>query len=265
MEDEDEEDDYGDEAEGMKRLQDEGEEFDQFKDEMGDEADAADYEKEDEIFNKARHEDEMDLKKYQQDDYANKEMLGRIEKIEEQMISNKSWHVMGEIQAKERPLNSLLEVHLDFNVASKLPPQITQEKTNGIEGIIKQRVMDELFDDPVRKYIKGKKAGDDDDNQFDFTKAKKGLGEQYEDDYRKKLLASSDDPNSFLRGNDILSGVDSSLKKEINELMRGLFSQLDQLSNFSFVPRVSNIKEATISTQNVPAMMIEEALPIGVS
>ena len=64
LEDEDAEDDYGDEAEGMKRLDDEGEEFDQFKDEMGDEADAADYDKEDEIFNKARHEDEMDTKKY---------------------------------------------------------------------------------------------------------------------------------------------------------------------------------------------------------
>lgn len=74
-------------------------------------------------------------------------------------------------------MNSLLEVHLDFNVASKLPPQVTQEKTNGIEVIIKQRIMDELFDDPIRKYISGKGKGDDDDQLFDFTKSKKGLGE----------------------------------------------------------------------------------------
>lgn len=53
------------------------------------------------------------------------------------MVGNKSWHLQGEILGKERPMNSLLEVHLDFNVASKLPPQITQEKTNGIEAIIK--------------------------------------------------------------------------------------------------------------------------------
>jgi hypothetical protein len=50
---------------------------------------------------------------------------------------------------------------------------------------------------------------------MDFSKSKRGLGEQYEDDYRKKLIQNSDDPNSFLRGADILSGVDSSLKKEI--------------------------------------------------
>ena len=41
------------------------------------------------------------------------------------MIKGKSWEQQGEIQGKSRPMNSLLEVHLDFNVASKLPPQIT--------------------------------------------------------------------------------------------------------------------------------------------
>ena len=81
--------------------------------------------------------------------------------------------------------------------------------------------MDELFDDPVRKYLRGKKGGDDDDNGFDFTKSKKGLGELYEDDYRKKLLKN--DPNAFLlQGND-LTGADGALKKEISGLMRTLF------------------------------------------
>lgn len=56
---------------------------------------------------------------------------------------------------------------------------------------------------------KGKKG--DDDPLFDFTKAKKGLGDLYEDDYRKKLLAA--DPNSFLSSD--LSGADSALKQEI--------------------------------------------------
>jgi len=49
--------------------------------------------------------------------------------------------------------------------------------------------LDELFDDPVRRYLPGnKKRRGDDDNAFDFTKSKKGLGELYEDDYRQKLL-----------------------------------------------------------------------------
>ena len=79
-------------------------------------------------------------------------MVKKIEQIENQMVgTDKPWQMLGEIVAKQRPMNSLLEVHLDFNVGSKLPPQITQEKTNAIETAIKQRILDELFDDPIRR------------------------------------------------------------------------------------------------------------------
>ena len=47
--------------------------------------------------------------------------------------------------------------------------------------------MDELFDDPVRKHIKADSKEKDDD-QFDFNKSKKGLGDLYEEDYKKQLL-----------------------------------------------------------------------------
>lgn len=86
------------------------------------------------------------------EEFVNSHMIKKIETIENQMVGGpKPWQMLGEIVAKQRPMNSLLELHLDFNVASKLPPQITQEKTNTIEAAIKQRILDELFDDPVRK------------------------------------------------------------------------------------------------------------------
>lgn len=53
------------------------------------------------------------------------------------MIGDKNWQMLGEAGAKLRPINSLLEEVLDFNIASKLPPTITQEKTNSIESVIK--------------------------------------------------------------------------------------------------------------------------------
>lgn len=65
-------------------------------------------------------------------------------------MNPKSWQMTGEATAVERPLNSLLDVHLDFNAATKLPPTITKEVTNKIEDLIKQRVLDELFDDPIQ-------------------------------------------------------------------------------------------------------------------
>ena len=158
-------------------------------------------------------------------------------------------------------MNSLLEVHVDFNTASKLPPTITKEKTDNLEVMIKQRIQDEMFDDPVRKILPNGKKGDNDD-LFDFTKSKKGLGELYEDNYRKKLLNS--DSNAFLLSGNDLTGADSALKQEVSVLMKTLFFQLDQLSNFHFTPKPA-FKESTISTQNVPSMMIEDAIPISVS
>jgi U3 small nucleolar ribonucleoprotein component len=38
---------------------------------------------------------------------------------------------------KDREQNGLLEEYLDFDTATKLPPQITQETTNQIEALIK--------------------------------------------------------------------------------------------------------------------------------
>jgi len=175
------------------------------------------------------------------------------------MVSAKSWQLLGEVHARDRPLNSLLAEHLDFNVGTKLPPAITKETTNTIESVIKQRVLDELFDDPVRIETKDKKKSDD--YGFDFTKSKKGLGELYEEDVRNKLIKA--DPNSFLL-NDLNSGTDVALKKEIDSLMKGLFYQLDTLSNFNFTPKPVN-NETQILTQNVPAMLLEDAIPISVS
>lgn len=52
-------------------------------------------------------------------------------------MNPKSWEMIGEAHARDRPMNSLLEVHLDFNAATKLPPTITKETTNLIEALIK--------------------------------------------------------------------------------------------------------------------------------
>ena len=181
---EDGDDDDVDGGDDEEAEVDEDEEFGQF----------GDHEMENEVFNLAKENNEMIIDEPQQPKvFANTETLERIDRLEDQMVSKtgapKAWQLTGETNSKHRPLNSLLAEHLDFNTVSKLPPTITQEKSTNIEGVIKQRILDELFDDPVRRYLPGnKKRGGDDDNAFDFTKSKKGLGELYEDDYRQKLL-----------------------------------------------------------------------------
>ena len=57
---------------------------------------------------------------------------------------------------------------------------------------------------------------------FGFTKSKRGLGELYEDDFRKK--AFDQEPASYLvAANSPFSGTDSGLKIEIDSIMKNLY------------------------------------------
>lgn len=109
-------------------------------------------------------------------EFINQEMLKKIEAIEDEMMNPKEWQLTGEARAGDRPKDSLLQVHLDFNTATKLPPTITRETTNAIDALIKQRVLDELFDDPVLK-TGAKRRKLNDMKEMDFSKSKTGLGE----------------------------------------------------------------------------------------
>ena len=130
-------------------------------------------------------------------------------------------------------MNSLLDVHLDFNAATKLPPTITKEVTIKIEQLIKQRVLDELFDDPILINDTRKSKLNNKDVEMDFTKSKKGLGELYADDMASKLLSAN--PEAFLEAE--LSGPDAPLKREIEDIAYELFQSLEQLSNMHYTPR----------------------------
>ena len=218
------------------------------------------------VFAQANDNNEMDLvenlrqKADSKDEaFVNNDLVSKIEKIEDEMMNPKSWQLIGEAKANERPMNSLLDVHLDFNAATKLPPTITKETTNKLEDLVKQRVLDELFDDPVLKNEKlRRKLGEEE--EMDFTKSKKGLGDLYADDIAKKLASSN--PEAFLEGE--LAGPDAPLKRECEDIAAELFNNLDSLANFHYTPKVAKT-ESQITTQNVPSLQLEEAIPIGVS
>ena len=176
------------------------------------------------------------------------------------MMNPKPWVLTGEATNKERPLNSLLDVHLDFNAATKLPPTITKEVTVKIEELIKQRVLDELFDDPVLLNENRRKRLNKEGKEMDFTKSKKGLGDMYAEDLANSLLGA--DPEAFLESQ--LKGPDAPLKREIEEISKDLFQNLETLSNFHYTPKAPRT-EAQIQSQNVPALLLEDAIPIDVS
>ena len=53
------------------------------------------------------------------------------------------------LTAGARPLNSALEIDVDFDRALKPPPQPTEEFTSSLEDLIKRRIVEQQFDDPV--------------------------------------------------------------------------------------------------------------------
>ena len=48
----------------------------------------------------------------------------------------------------KRPLNSALEIDVDFERAIRPPPQPTQESLEVLEDMIKKRIADHDYDDP---------------------------------------------------------------------------------------------------------------------
>ena len=100
-----------------------GEQVDKEREDAADLAEQDD-DVENEVFAAARENAEMavDAKRTT---FANQDMVEKIEKIEDQMMDEKKWQMQGEIMCKDREQNGLLEEYLDFDTATKLPPQIT--------------------------------------------------------------------------------------------------------------------------------------------
>ena len=173
-------------------------------------------------------------------------IFSQIKEIEEKMISDKKeWSTRGEVLGRERPKDSLLTKAMDFEVGLKAPPIPDREYTDKLEQMIKQRIQDDLFDDPIKKQIinlnENKISGD---NELNFDKSKKGLGEIYEEKYL---------------GNEKTEGKIDEIKKECDDLCSKLFDIFKQMTNGSATPYgIKGKKEENINISNVPAIQIEE-------
>ena len=179
-------------------------------------------------------------------DIDENEIFNQIKEIEQKMISNKKeWSTRGEILGKERPKDSLLTKAMDFEVGLKAPPIPDREYTDKLESMIKQRIKDDLFDDPIKKQIinlnENKKPND---NELNFDKSKKGLGEIYEEKYL---------------GNEKTETKIDEIKKDCDDLCNKLFDIFKQMTNGTANPYgIKGKKEDIANISNMPAIQIEE-------
>lgn len=115
------------------------------------------------------------------------QLAERVTELESAALAPKSWTLVGEVGAGERPENSLLAEHLAFQHNAKAPPTITQDATAKLEALIVQRVKDKAWDDVERK---AKPAIDPAKFRaeliLDQEKSKTSLAEIYEQEFVKQ-------------------------------------------------------------------------------
>ncbi len=176
-----------------------------------------------------------------------------ITELEAGLLGAKPWEYRGEIGAKDRPENSLLELGVDVERRTRAPPPLTAEKTDDLEEMIKARILEGSFNDVQPKNVQLQKNFSKvvDDPELSVNKSKEGLGDVYEAEYMRRTLGvEPSDPNKLK-------------KKELKELFTKLCYKLDALSNFKFKPKPI-VEDAKIIT-NLPAVEMEEALPVSMS
>lgn len=181
-------------------------------------------------------------------------MKRKIEELENEAVEKRSWELNGEANRKKRPENSLLEVVLDFDRADKMTPEITVASTETLEDRIKQRILDEAWDDVVRKAppAETSKRGDDLED-VSQEKNRQGLGELYEHEYMKQQFGAGSDEKERKK------------REETAESMfRELCGRLDALSNFHFTPLPTTL-DLEVKPVKAAAVSMEEVLPMAVS
>lgn len=177
-----------------------------------------------------------------------------IRKLEAANVAKREWTLSGEARAMDRPMNSLLEEDLDFERAGKPVPVITAEVSEGLEELIKRRILAHDFQDIIRRRPDDLATGNGRRGQLDFeldnNKSKKGLAEEYEEEHLRNT-----DPN-YVDEKDEKTAKE---EKEIEALWREVSANLDSLSSWHFKPKR---QEAQLDIRvDAPTITMEDARP----
>lgn len=204
--------------------------------------------------------DEEPIMKQSTHNIKSKKLEEQTLRLEEEMMAEKPWRMLGEAKGTNRPSDSLLDSTPEFEVAFKPPPIITAGHTANIEEMIKKRIIEEDWDDVVPRELPdigaSKRGGDA--PEVSQEKSKLGLGELYEREYLKKTTGFDRDAHEKETEED-------AAKEEMKKLFANLCSQLDALSNYHFAPRPVADEADVQNREDVPAIAMEEVLPLHMS
>lgn len=202
-----------------------------------------------------------------------KKMDAIIDELEENIIKEKEWYKLGESSTTNREKNSLLDIHLEVpqfsSMNSSVKPtneldgggtapndQSTPEDINPyLENIVKQRILNDLFDDvkPKDELLKAFSAERENEGTDDMLveKSKLSLADIYSKKYEEQVLGNTGEEYS-------------DEKKRISDLFTEIMCKLDNLSNQYFATNLPILK-GSASNENAPALKTEDAIPVIIS
>lgn len=178
-------------------------------------------------------------------------LQSQIKELEEEALGDKPWLLKGEVRSGARPENSLLEAVLDYDRPVKVAPVVTVEVSVALEEMIKKRILEDDFDDVIRKFAPNEGDEKNKLEEVSMEKSKEGLGEIYEKEYMKTAMGFEADDES------------KQDQEEIEVMFKSLCWKLDALSNYQFTPKPI-VKELQVKP-SVPAIAMEEVVPMSVS
>lgn len=183
------------------------------------------------------------------------QLQAEIKRLESENVGAKEWTLAGEASSRARPKDSLLEQDLEFEQSARLIPMIAAEKSEALEELIKNRILESRFDDVVpRRLIAQPKYRPD--AELSDRKSGKSLAEEYEDEYRR--ASGEAGPEEFKSESERRLESDRS---QISALMNDLFDKLDALSNAHFTPRAPKAMITTLSSA-APAISMEASTSV---
>lgn len=165
----------------------------------------------------------------------------RIQELEDENLADKPWMLKGEVSAKHRPMNSLLEHDLDFEHATRPVPVTTEEQVDEIETLIRQRIRDQAWDDVERKNLKELQVQQKKPIALDSEKSKVSLAQIYENEANEKKNPST-----------LNQRVDSETQKahdEISTLFTKLCRKIDGLSGYKFAPKAYSLAKEEVAVK----------------
>ncbi|KAJ1607487.1 Mpp10-like U3 processosome protein [Cryptosporidium canis] len=201
-----------------------------------------------------------------------KKMDTIIDELEESIIKEKEWYKLGESSINDRGKNSLLDIHLEvpqfssmstsvisateMNIGdvSSIDKSTTEEINPYLENIVRQRILNNLFDNVKPNDELIRTLNSENDNGSDevlVEKSKLSLAEIYSKKYEEQVMGNASEEYS-------------NEKKHISALFSEIMHKLDNLSNQYFATNIPVIR-GSFSNENAPALKTEDAIPVIIS